>query len=184
MYITQDLFTQHDVPTSSHPRPTKLVRAKTYPEPSPETLGKRKWSSIPVEEPLPKRASVSLPTPKTSPPTPRKLLDPRPRRRAALAENATTTNWAVTPTKFPRTAPVLQPCHICHKAPKQKGDLDAYTNCQRCHARTCYICVRQCELHSTEATICSSCCVERGEDGATSCLDCLALEHQDHDMAD
>ena len=38
----------------------------------------------------------------------------------------------------------LSPCHICHRKPQRKSDLDAYKNCEGCGRRTCYICIREC----------------------------------------
>lgn len=38
----------------------------------------------------------------------------------------------------------LNPCHICHRKPTKKSDLDSYADCESCGARTCYICIRQC----------------------------------------
>jgi hypothetical protein len=77
----------------------------------------------------------------------------------------------------------LDRCHICHKAPKLKTDLDSYGDCWRCHKRVCYICVRMCEAQSCGGRkICSSCCVEQGEEGNVSCLDCIQSE--DHIMQD
>ncbi|KAE8145786.1 hypothetical protein BDV25DRAFT_163873 [Aspergillus avenaceus] len=38
----------------------------------------------------------------------------------------------------------LRPCHICHRKPATKEVLDAYTDCDLCGERSCYICLRQC----------------------------------------
>ncbi len=38
----------------------------------------------------------------------------------------------------------LRPCHICHRKPTRKSDLDSYANCEACGERTCYICIREC----------------------------------------
>ncbi|KAJ9139094.1 hypothetical protein NKR23_g8045 [Pleurostoma richardsiae] len=43
-----------------------------------------------------------------------------------------------------RPASVLSPCHICHRRPTKKSDLDAFADCEGCGQRTCYICIRQC----------------------------------------
>jgi len=75
----------------------------------------------------------------------------------------------------------LKPCHICHKAPRLKKDLAAYEDCWRCHERTCFICIRQCEARCGERKICRQCCVEEGENGDVSCLDCLQSS-QDQEM--
>lgn len=39
---------------------------------------------------------------------------------------------------------LLSPCHICHRKPTKKSDLDSYADCQGCGERTCYICMREC----------------------------------------
>jgi hypothetical protein len=39
----------------------------------------------------------------------------------------------------------LSPCHICHRKPTKKSDLDGYAYCEGCQKRTCYICIRRCE---------------------------------------
>jgi hypothetical protein len=38
----------------------------------------------------------------------------------------------------------LNPCHICHRKPTKKADLDSYADCEGCGKRTCYICIREC----------------------------------------
>jgi hypothetical protein len=78
-------------------------------------------------------------------------------------------------------APILTPCHVCYKAPRLKRELDAYEDCWRCHERTCFICMRQCQAGCNERKICRQCSVEQGEDGDVSCLDCLERS-QDQEM--
>lgn len=39
---------------------------------------------------------------------------------------------------------LLSPCHICHRKPTKKSDLDSFADCQGCGQRTCYICMRSC----------------------------------------
>lgn len=41
-------------------------------------------------------------------------------------------------------SPILDPCHICHRKPVVKSDLDSYADCEECGERTCYICIREC----------------------------------------
>ncbi|KAI1828043.1 hypothetical protein F4861DRAFT_490419 [Xylaria intraflava] len=41
--------------------------------------------------------------------------------------------------------PLLSPCHICHRKPTKKSDLDSYSNCTGCGERTCFICLRACQ---------------------------------------
>lgn len=42
------------------------------------------------------------------------------------------------------TANILAPCHICHRKPTKKTELDSYADCQGCGERTCYVCMREC----------------------------------------
>lgn len=44
----------------------------------------------------------------------------------------------------------LSPCHICHRRPTKKSDLDSYAECQGCGQRTCFICIRECYGGSNE----------------------------------
>ncbi|OAA33152.1 hypothetical protein AAL_00617 [Moelleriella libera RCEF 2490] len=63
-----------------------------------------------------------------------------PRRRVSqqrLQEQLTTS-------KRPTTA-TLAPCHICHRRPTRKSDLDCFADCQGCGQRACFICIRQCQ---------------------------------------
>jgi hypothetical protein len=82
-----------------------------------------------------------------------------------------------------QTPVLLTPCHICHKAPRLKKDLEAYADCRTCEERTCYICIRQCEVANCGRKVCRQCCVEQGENGDVYCLDCLE-KTQDHEMED
>jgi hypothetical protein len=107
-------------------------------------------------------------------------------RRRVLRESSVhsnTVNSAITPQISSKSEPIsLDRCHICQKAPKMKSDLDSYDNCWRCKMRICYICVRMCEADLCGGRkICSSCCVEQGEDGVVCCLDCLGAV-EDHVM--
>ncbi|PKS06654.1 hypothetical protein jhhlp_007404 [Lomentospora prolificans] len=54
--------------------------------------------------------------------------------------NSTTTGARQAPT--PRTS--LSPCHICHRRPTKKSDLDSFADCQGCGNRTCFVCIREC----------------------------------------
>ncbi|KAL2685410.1 hypothetical protein Neosp_006508 [[Neocosmospora] mangrovei] len=36
------------------------------------------------------------------------------------------------------TGAVLAPCHICHRKPTKKSDLDSFAECQGCGERTCF----------------------------------------------
>jgi hypothetical protein len=39
---------------------------------------------------------------------------------------------------------LLSPCHICHRRPTKKTDLDSFADCQGCGERTCFVCIREC----------------------------------------
>ncbi|KAK6865867.1 hypothetical protein PG990_004691 [Apiospora arundinis] len=39
---------------------------------------------------------------------------------------------------------LLSPCHICHRKPTKKSDLDSFADCEGCGQRTCFICMRSC----------------------------------------
>ena len=45
----------------------------------------------------------------------------------------------------PSPAPLLDPCHICHRKPTKKSDLDSFADCMGCGQRTCFVCIRQCQ---------------------------------------
>ncbi|PNY22669.1 Uncharacterized protein TCAP_07078 [Tolypocladium capitatum] len=40
---------------------------------------------------------------------------------------------------------LLTPCHICHRKPTKKSDLDSFAECQGCGERTCFVCIRECQ---------------------------------------
>ena len=49
----------------------------------------------------------------------------------------------------------LSPCHICHRKPSVRSDLDSFADCEGCGRRTCYICIREClgtigEVHAMD----------------------------------
>jgi hypothetical protein len=77
----------------------------------------------------------------------------------------------------------LAPCHICKSKPRQKTDLDRYIDCQLCEKRTCAICIRTCHGRCGGRRICSTCSMERGEEGDSHCLECLD-KAEDHEMKD
>ncbi|KAL7629283.1 hypothetical protein AAE478_000803 [Parahypoxylon ruwenzoriense] len=39
----------------------------------------------------------------------------------------------------------LSPCHICHRKPTKKSDLDSFADCMGCEQRACFICIRACQ---------------------------------------
>ncbi|KAI0199152.1 hypothetical protein F4808DRAFT_222232 [Astrocystis sublimbata] len=40
---------------------------------------------------------------------------------------------------------LLSPCHICHRKPTKKTDLDSFGDCTGCGERTCFVCLRECQ---------------------------------------
>ncbi|KAJ6786008.1 hypothetical protein PWT90_02988 [Aphanocladium album] len=38
----------------------------------------------------------------------------------------------------------VAPCHICHRRPTKKSDLDSFAQCEGCSEQTCFVCIRQC----------------------------------------
>ncbi|KAI1322278.1 hypothetical protein F5Y16DRAFT_42692 [Xylariaceae sp. FL0255] len=43
------------------------------------------------------------------------------------------------------TSGLLSPCHICHRKPIKKSDLDSFADCMGCSQRTCFVCIRACQ---------------------------------------
>ncbi|KAI0135576.1 hypothetical protein F4814DRAFT_28142 [Daldinia grandis] len=39
---------------------------------------------------------------------------------------------------------LLSPCHICHRKPTKKSDLDSFADCLGCGQRSCFVCLRAC----------------------------------------
>jgi hypothetical protein len=89
----------------------------------------------------PQRDDYPLSAPPTK--TQRRLVSPR-RRTHQPHSNPTTPTKAASKQVY-YSSEALRPCHICHRGPKLKTDLDSYAECARCSQRTCYICIRQCE---------------------------------------
>ncbi|KAH6610541.1 hypothetical protein Trco_000561 [Trichoderma cornu-damae] len=70
-------------------------------------------------------------------------------RRNASRELAATTTQGVrandtsrSPVKINGMA--LMPCHICHRRPTKKSDIDSFARCQSCQEQTCFVCIREC----------------------------------------
>ena len=80
----------------------------------------------------------------------------------------------------------IQACHICSRRPSTIQDLPAYSDCETCNKRICFVCVRTCKgprCQSAERValglpdmrgkrVCSSCCVEVGSEGTVWCRSC------------
>jgi hypothetical protein len=108
------------------------------------------------------------------------IRSPKSSRKPLQESGGSIQNSSNTDTK--QDKPNLAPCHICWRAPRLKKDLDGYTDCRRCRKRTCYICMRQCEvIDCRSGKICGSCCVELGVEGDVFCHDCLG-NPEDHAM--
>lgn len=39
----------------------------------------------------------------------------------------------------------LTPCHICHRRPRKRSELDSFAECEGCGERTCFVCLRECQ---------------------------------------
>jgi hypothetical protein len=72
-------------------------------------------------------------------------LPPMHRRRLSLTKS-TQDHYENPPSKLQSKAAgaVLLPCHICHRRPTKKSDLDSFAECLGCGERTCFVCIRQC----------------------------------------
>ncbi|KAK6954349.1 hypothetical protein Daesc_004316 [Daldinia eschscholtzii] len=49
-----------------------------------------------------------------------------------------------TRTGLANSQPLLSPCHICHRKPTKKSDLDSFADCLGCGQRACFVCLRAC----------------------------------------
>ncbi|OTA64604.1 hypothetical protein K449DRAFT_392687 [Hypoxylon sp. EC38] len=49
-----------------------------------------------------------------------------------------------TNTKTTNPPALLSPCHICHRKPTKKSDLDSFADCMGCGQRACFVCIRAC----------------------------------------
>ncbi|KAH7163101.1 hypothetical protein B0J13DRAFT_29772 [Dactylonectria estremocensis] len=49
------------------------------------------------------------------------------------------------------TSTILSPCHICHRRPTKKSDLDSFAQCQGCGERACFVCIRECQGWNLDA---------------------------------
>ncbi|KAI2629684.1 hypothetical protein GGR54DRAFT_274505 [Hypoxylon sp. NC1633] len=50
-----------------------------------------------------------------------------------------------TSTRTTHTPALLSPCHICHRKPTKKSDLDSFADCMGCGQRACFVCIRACQ---------------------------------------
>jgi len=170
----------------NRPRKTKTFMTVKLPGDSASALFKSLPTSLPDRETFEHRLDgqqgegfISFQRHDRSPTTKsrRRIAAPKRPKLPARAHTEPSTSQSIS------TPPLLTPCHVCHKAPRLKKDLEAYEDCWRCDERTCYICIRQCQADCGSRKVCRQCCVEHGEDGDVYCLDCLERA-QDHDMED
>jgi hypothetical protein len=81
-----------------------------------------------------------------------------------VAQSATTTNEATAlqqtnansrPAAPARTISglTLSPCHICHRRPTKKSDLDSFADCEGCGKRSCFVCIRECQGWQCDDTL-------------------------------
>lgn len=82
----------------------------------------------------------------------------------------------------------LTPCHICHRRPTKRSDLDSFAECQGCGERACYVCIRECqgwnaddarEVLSEQEVLSRSFCMDDAEDMSQHTRDDNSGEH-DH----
>ena len=45
----------------------------------------------------------------------------------------------------PLSSSLLRPCHVCHRRPTTRALISAFIDCDLCHQRACYVCLRECE---------------------------------------
>ncbi|KAH7064542.1 hypothetical protein B0J12DRAFT_636884 [Macrophomina phaseolina] len=146
-----------------------------YPDPKPfYTLSPLRRKQRALAQPRPSLYPRATTYPRSAHNQTDRISQPPPR----ASVNTTAISSSLPPTATPTAAPAstnvdLTPCHSCHRAPKQKTDLDNYDNCAACAGRTCYICMRMCSgPRCGGRKICRTCCLERGEEGETWCFAC------------
>lgn len=101
------------------------------------------------------RKHFPLPTPKRL----RKTTDRRSHSRSVSPEHNVQTPPrerheplpdTVRPTPVRHDSALLTRCHICHRKPARKSDLDSFGDCEGCGQRTCFVCLRECLDWRTE----------------------------------
>ncbi|KAI3401661.1 hypothetical protein diail_9325 [Diaporthe ilicicola] len=125
----QDLH--HDIYTQRHgASPRKIISLS-----SPRTKKLRMMTEQPdVEEsPYSVHSLQQQTNPRTTPLAP----SSRHNHARSLSASKLAPRTTITPN-------VLAPCHICHRKPTKKTELDSYADCQGCGERTCYVCMREC----------------------------------------
>ncbi|KAH6898618.1 hypothetical protein B0T10DRAFT_473246 [Thelonectria olida] len=67
------------------------------------------------------------------------------RRRSSLLRSLQVQSTFASRSGPKPTSAILAPCHICHRRPTKKSDLDSFAECQGCRERTCFVCIRECQ---------------------------------------
>ncbi|KAI3329313.1 hypothetical protein HD806DRAFT_519527 [Xylariaceae sp. AK1471] len=62
-----------------------------------------------------------------------------------LTSAASASSQQVRPVMRTNSSTLLSPCHICHRKPTKKTDLDSFADCMGCGERTCFVCIRACQ---------------------------------------
>ena len=74
---------------------------------------------------------------------------PTPKRRRLPLPSRTSFRQQSTPANSSGNSnaptPNLAACHVCHRRPSSHAQLPAYSSCELCEQRICYICIRVCE---------------------------------------
>lgn len=189
MFFTADFYPPYGFYTSET-TPSHLPNTWTaMPESEPTTgpLGKRKRQRDIEDEHIPHSDAVTAAQQHARLPPYKSQLRSRPIKQTRLSPKLQKlpshlmeheiglpeSKLAAPGLHLQRTAEIdLRPCHICHSAPKRRRELENYLQCQACDKRACYICARQCSGKCGKQ-LCSKCCAEVGEEGATFCFGCI-----------
>lgn len=105
--------------------------------------------------PLAKKIRLEWPSEPNEAPVGEQQRPAQQQGQTPLAPSSTRHNHRSTTTKQPQSTPSktappaatttnLFPCHICHRKPTKKTELDSYADCEGCGERTCYVCIREC----------------------------------------
>ncbi|KAL1872102.1 hypothetical protein Daus18300_004471 [Diaporthe australafricana] len=124
----QDLH--HDIYTQRHVAPPRKIISITSP--------RAKKLRMMTEQTDVEEAPYSVHALQQTSPRPTPLA---PSSRHNHARSPSASKLAPRTTNAPN---VLAPCHICHRKPTKKTELDSYADCQGCGERTCYVCIREC----------------------------------------
>ncbi|KAL5614394.1 uncharacterized protein BROUX77_000231 [Berkeleyomyces rouxiae] len=111
--------------------------------------------SLAALDPPPSACALSMPTSAVSTTTPvsatsppalwaaRRIL-PMPVFKRARTTDDVAKKQALHQQQQPGGPIKLTPCHICHRRPTKKSDLEAFMDCAGCGMRACFVCMRRC----------------------------------------